>query len=80
MKTVTYAVLANWAIKSDDCRTKDLLGIVHKGSLYQKSRERERERRGAERERERGGDRERARGGFSWHTGILELMVIFGDQ
>ena len=39
---------------------------------------RDRERRG-QRERERGGDRERARGGFSWHTGILELMVIFGE-
>ena len=51
MKTVTYAVLANWAIKSGDCRTKDLLGIVHKGSLYQKSREREREE-ATERERE----------------------------
>ena len=53
-----------------------MLGIVHRDSVYQKEREREE---GAERERERGGDRERARGGFSWHTGILELMVIFGE-
>ena len=63
MKTVTYAVLANWAIKSDDCRTKDLLGIVHKGSLYQKSRERERERGGGQREREREEATEREREG-----------------